>query len=67
MMENDHTIRNRSRNERIYYIQSQKRRDIPNPSRILQVPKILQITKGRRIRESSAHIAINRFMKNPHA
>ena len=45
--------------QRSYYIKSQKRRDIPNPSRILQVPKILQIPKGRRRRESNAHIAIN--------
>jgi hypothetical protein len=67
MMEKGHPIRNRSRNERSYYIQSQRRRDIPNPSRILQVPKILQIPKGRRRREISAHIAINRIMKNPHA
>jgi hypothetical protein len=67
MMEKGHTIRNQSRNERSYYIQSKKWRDIPNPSRILQVPKILQIPKGRRRRESSAHIAINQIMKNPHA
>jgi hypothetical protein len=59
MMEKGHPIRNRSRNKRRYYIQSQRRRDIPNPSRIIQVPKILQIPKGRRRRESSAHIAIN--------
>jgi hypothetical protein len=59
MMEKGHPFRNRSRNERIYYIQSQRRRDIANPSRILQVPKILQIPKGRRRWESSAHIAIN--------
>jgi hypothetical protein len=44
-----------------------RRRDIPNPLMILQVPKILQIPKGRRRRESSAHIGINRIMKNPHA
>jgi hypothetical protein len=58
MMEKGHPITNRSRNERRYYIQSQRRRDIPNPSRILQVPKILQIPKGRRRKESTAHIAI---------
>jgi hypothetical protein len=67
MMEKGHPMRNRSKNERIYYIQSQRRRDIPNPSRILQVPKILQNPKGRRRREISAHIAINQIMKNPHA
>jgi hypothetical protein len=59
MMEKGHQIRNRSINERSYYIESQRRRDIPNPSRILQVPKIIQIPKGRRIRESDAPIAIN--------
>jgi hypothetical protein len=58
MMEKGHPIRNQSRNERSYYIQSQRRKDIPNPSRILQVPKILKIPKGRRRRESNAHIAI---------
>jgi hypothetical protein len=41
-------------------------RDIPNPLMILQVPKTLQIPRRRR-RENSAHIAINRIMKNPHA
>jgi hypothetical protein len=59
MMEKGHPIRNQRRNERRYYIQSQRRRDIAKPSRILQVPKIVQIPKGRRRRESSAHIAIN--------
>jgi hypothetical protein len=67
MMEKGHPIENRSKNERSYYIQSQRRRDIPNPSRILQVPKIIQIPKGIRRRESRAHIAINRIMNNPHA
>jgi hypothetical protein len=68
MMEKGHPIRNQSKNERSHcYIQSQRRRDIPNPSRIVRVPKIIQITKGIRIRESSAHVAINRIMKNPHA
>jgi hypothetical protein len=67
MMEKGHPIQNRSINERRYYIQSQRRRDIPNPSRILQVPKIFQIPKGGRRRERSAHIVINRIMKNPHA
>jgi hypothetical protein len=68
MMEKGHTIRNRSRNERSYYIQSQRRRDITNPSRILKVPKILQIPKGIIIRrENNAHIAIKLIMKNPHA
>jgi hypothetical protein len=33
-------------------------RDIPNPSRILQVPKIIKIPKGRRRREKNSHIAI---------
>jgi hypothetical protein len=67
MMEKGHLIRNRSKNERNYYIQSQRRRDIKNTSRILQVPKIPQVPKGRRRREISAHIAINQIMKNPHA
>jgi hypothetical protein len=67
MMEKGHPIKNRSRNERSYYIQSQRRRDIPNPLRILQVPKILQIPKGRRKRERISHIAINLIMNNPHA
>jgi hypothetical protein len=45
-----------------------KRRDIPNPSRIVQVPKTLQITKiRRRTRENSSLISINQIMKNPHA
>jgi hypothetical protein len=43
-----------------------KMRDIPNPSRIFQVSKTLQILNRRR-RESSALIAINQIMKNPHA
>jgi hypothetical protein len=43
-----------------------KRRDIPNPLMIVQVPKTLQIPRRRR-RESSALTAINRIMKNPHA
>jgi hypothetical protein len=42
------------------------RRDIPNPSTILQVPETLQILRIRR-RERSALSAINRIMKNPHA
>jgi hypothetical protein len=37
-----------------------KRRDIQNPSRILQVPK-----RRRRIRENNALTAINQIMKNP--
>jgi hypothetical protein len=41
-------------------------RDIANPSKILQVPKTLQIPRRRR-RERSALTAINRIMKNPHA
>jgi hypothetical protein len=41
------------------------RRDIPNPSTILQVPETLQIPRRRR--ESSALTTINRIMKNPHA
>jgi hypothetical protein len=59
MMEKGHPIRNRRRNKRSYYIESQRRRDIPKPLRILQVTKILQIPKGRRRREISEHIAIN--------
>jgi hypothetical protein len=43
-----------------------RRRDIPNPSMILQVPKTLQIPRRRR-RESNALTAINQIMKNPHA
>jgi hypothetical protein len=43
------------------------RRDIPNPSTILQVPETLQIPRRRRRRESNALTAINRIMKNPHA
>jgi hypothetical protein len=39
------------------------RRDIPNPSMILQVPKTLQIPRRRR-RVSNALTAINRIMKN---
>jgi hypothetical protein len=42
------------------------RRDIPNPSTILQVPETLQIGRRRR-REINALTAINRIMKNPHA
>jgi hypothetical protein len=43
-------------------------RDIPNPSRILQVPKTLQIPnrRRRRRRENNALIAINQIMTNPH-
>jgi hypothetical protein len=62
-MEKGHPIKNPNRKERRNI---NKRRDIPNPSRILQVPKTLQIPKRRR-RESSALIAINQIMKNPHA
>jgi hypothetical protein len=43
-----------------------RRRDIPNPLTILQVPKTLHIPRRRR-REINALIAINRIMKNPHA
>jgi hypothetical protein len=42
-----------------------RRRDIPNPLMILQVPKTLQIPIRRR-RESSALTEINQIMKNPH-
>jgi hypothetical protein len=61
MMEKDHP----NRKERGNHIHIQ-RRDISNPSMILQVPKTLQIPRRRR-RESSALIAINRIMKNLHA
>jgi hypothetical protein len=40
-----------------------ERRDIPNPSRILQVPKTLQIPKEIRRREINALIAMNQIMK----
>ena len=43
------------------------RRDIPNPSTILQVPKTLNIPRRRRRRESSALSVVNRIMNNPHA
>jgi hypothetical protein len=43
-----------------------RRRDIPNPLMIFQVPKTLQIPRRRR-RESSALTTINQIMKNPHA
>jgi hypothetical protein len=42
------------------------RRDIPNPSTILQVLETLKIPRRRR-RESNAFTAINRIMKNPHS
>jgi hypothetical protein len=42
-----------------------RRRDIPNPLTILQVPKTLHIQRRRR--ESSALTSINRIMKNPDA
>ena len=60
MMVKDHPNRTWRRNKT-------RMRDIPNPSRILQVPKILKIPKGRRRRECSAHIEINWIMNNPHA
>jgi hypothetical protein len=41
------------------------RRDIPNPSMILQVPETLQIRRRRR-RERSALTAINLIMNNLH-
>jgi hypothetical protein len=45
-----------------------KMRDIPNLSRILQVPKTLQIpNRRRRRRENNALTAINRIMENLHA
>jgi hypothetical protein len=59
MMEKDQPNRTKRRN-------ITRRRDIPNPSRILWVPKTLQIPR-RRSRESSALTAINQIMKNPHA
>jgi hypothetical protein len=59
MMEKDHSNRMGRRNRT-------RRRDIPNPSTILQVPKTLQIPRIR-IRESIALTTINRIMKNPHA
>jgi hypothetical protein len=62
MMEKDYPNRKEMGNN----IQSQRRRDIPNPSRILLVPKTLHIPKRRR-RESSELIAINQIMKNTHA
>jgi hypothetical protein len=43
-----------------------RRRDIPNPSRILQVPKTLQIPRRRR-RERNSLTTINQIMNNPHA
>jgi hypothetical protein len=64
-IEKGHPIKNPNRNRRRNI---KKRRDIPNPSRILQVPKTLQITKRRRRRrESNALIPINQIMNNPHA
>jgi hypothetical protein len=59
MMEKDHPNRKERGN---HNIQNQRRRDIPNPSTILQV----QVPK-RRIRESSSLTGINRIMMNPHA
>jgi hypothetical protein len=58
-MEKDHPNRNERRN-------IMRRRDIPNPLTILQVPKTLQIPRRRR-KEISSLTAINRIMKNPHA
>jgi hypothetical protein len=64
-MEKVHPIKNPNRKERR---NKKKRRDIPNPSRILQVPKTLQIPKRkRRRRENNALIAISQIMKNTHA
>jgi hypothetical protein len=61
MMENDHPNTTKRRNRT-------RRRDITNPSTILQVLETLQIPRRRRRRrESSALIAINQIMKNPHA
>jgi hypothetical protein len=62
-MEKGHPIKNPNRKERR---NKKKRRDIPNSSRILHVPKTLQITKERIRRERSELIAINQIMKNPH-
>ena len=59
MIEKDHPNITERRNIK-------RRRDIPNPSMILQVPKTLQIPRRRRM-ESTALIATNRIMKNPHA
>jgi hypothetical protein len=59
MMENDHPNITKRRKK-------MRRRDIPNPSTILQVPNTLQIPR-RRGRESSALTTINQIMKNPHA
>jgi hypothetical protein len=59
MMEKDYPNRTRRRNK-------MRRRDIPNPLTILQVPKALRIPRRRR-REKSALTEINRMMKNPHA
>jgi hypothetical protein len=42
-----------------------RRRDIQNPSTILQVSKTLQIPRRRR--ENNALTAINQIAKNPHA
>jgi hypothetical protein len=62
-MEKGHPIKNLHRKERR---NKNKRRYIPNPSRILQVPKTLQIpNRKRRRKESNAHIAINKIMNNP--
>jgi hypothetical protein len=61
MMEKDHPNKIERRNQT-------RRRDIPNPSTILQVPKTLKIPRRRRRRrESSALTAINQIMKNTHA
>jgi hypothetical protein len=59
MMEKDHPNTKKRRNRT-------RRRDIPNPSTILQVPETLQIPRRRR-RESNELTAINQIMKNPHA
>jgi hypothetical protein len=63
-MEKGHLIKDPNRKERRI---QKKRMDIPNPSRILQVPKTLQIPKEIRRRKISALISINQIMKNPHA
>jgi hypothetical protein len=60
-MEKVHPIKNMNKKERR---NKKKRRYIPNPSRLLEVPKTLQIPKEIRRRESSALIAINQIMKN---
>jgi hypothetical protein len=63
-MEKGHPIKNPNKKEKR---NTNKRRDIPNPSRILQVPNNLQIPKRRRRMENNSLIEINQIMKNPHA